>query len=164
MSESSLTIAPAVAIFLDGWQTYQRNLIAALTPLTSEQLALRISPNLRSHEELARHIISTRAAWFHQVLDIGADEFAALAHDHPTTPRAAAQLVADLATTWRVMRAALIAYTPNDLLGSVTKERRGQPYTFTRAWVIWHVLEHDLHHGGELAYSLGVHGLAAPNI
>src|SRR5438105_1590813 len=32
---------------------------------------------------------------------------------------------------------------------------------FTRAGVVWHVMEHDLHHGGELSLTLGMHGLPA---
>jgi uncharacterized damage-inducible protein DinB len=31
----------------------------------------------------------------------------------------------------------------------------------SRAWVVWHVMEHDLHHGGELSLTLGLHGLSA---
>ncbi|HEY6285010.1 MAG TPA: hypothetical protein VIX20_05065 [Ktedonobacteraceae bacterium] len=34
----------------------------------------------------------------------------------------------------------------------------------SRQWVIWHVIEHDLHHGGELSFSLGAHNLAAPDL
>jgi len=30
--------------------------------------------------------------------------------------------------------------------------------------VIWHLIEHDLHHGGEIALTLGLHGLAAPDL
>jgi hypothetical protein len=30
--------------------------------------------------------------------------------------------------------------------------------------LICHVYELDLHHGGELSFSLGMHGLAAPDI
>jgi len=30
--------------------------------------------------------------------------------------------------------------------------------------VIWQVIEHDLHHGGELSFSLGMHNLAAPDL
>ncbi len=33
------------------------------------------------------------------------------------------------------------------------------PDEVTRGWIIWHVVEHDLHHGGELSYSLGALGL-----
>ena len=35
----------------------------------------------------------------------------------------------------------------------------GLPETVTRYWVIWHVLEHDLYHGGELSNTLRSHGL-----
>jgi hypothetical protein len=24
---------------------------------------------------------------------------------------------------------------------------------------VWHIAEHDIHHGGELSFSLGIHGL-----
>jgi uncharacterized damage-inducible protein DinB len=36
--------------------------------------------------------------------------------------------------------------------------------TVSRQWIIWHIIEHDLHHGGELSYSLGIHELAAPDL
>jgi len=32
--------------------------------------------------------------------------------------------------------------------------------TYTRQWVIWHMLEHDLYHAGELSLTLGMYGLA----
>ncbi len=37
----------------------------------------------------------------------------------------------------------------------------GQHVDLSRAWVFWHVMEHDLHHGGELSLILGMHGLPA---
>ncbi len=33
-----------------------------------------------------------------------------------------------------------------------------------RGLEVRHVIEHDLHHGGELSFSLGAHGLAAPDL
>jgi uncharacterized damage-inducible protein DinB len=32
---------------------------------------------------------------------------------------------------------------------------------YTRQWIIWHVLEHEFHHGGELSLALGMYGLKA---
>ncbi len=29
-----------------------------------------------------------------------------------------------------------------------------------RGWVVWHVMEHDVHHGGEISQILGSHGLS----
>ncbi len=39
-----------------------------------------------------------------------------------------------------------------------------EPARITRPWVIWHLIEHDLHHGGEVSLTLGTHGLAAPGL
>ena len=39
-----------------------------------------------------------------------------------------------------------------------------EPAIITRQWVIWHLIEHDLHHGGEISLTLGMHGLPAPNL
>jgi uncharacterized damage-inducible protein DinB len=40
-----------------------------------------------------------------------------------------------------------------------SRERRSGTQTFTRQWVVWHLVEHDLHHGGEVSLILGSHGL-----
>src|SRR5215469_8109469 len=75
MSETSETLA----FITSGWQNYQKHLSRALARLTPEQLALRAAPNLRSIEELARHIIAVRAAWFHFQMGEGDDAFGAIA-------------------------------------------------------------------------------------
>jgi len=72
--------------------------------------------------------------------------------------------VSGLTATWQVIQEALPRFTPADLQEAIQKERGGKTYTFTRGRVIWHVIEHDLHHGGEIAYSLGMYGLKAPVI
>ena len=38
------------------------------------------------------------------------------------------------------------------------------PVDLSRAWVVWHVLEHDLFHGGEISFALGMHGLTGIDI
>ena len=162
MSETNVTLA----IMSQGWQSYQNHLSEALAPLSLDRLALRAAPNLRSIDELARHVIAVRAGWFHDVLNEGGDDFGTIAEwDSPDSPtRPASELVSGLATTWQVMQVALARFTPADLQMTIEKERHGRTYTFTRGWVVWHVIEHDLHHGGEIAYSLGMHGLKAPDI
>jgi len=147
----------------EGWAAYQTQLSGALAPLSPGQLARRAAPSLRSVEELARHIIGVRAGWFHNILGEGDDEFGAYHDwDQPDAPiRSAHELVSGLAATWAVMQAALARFTPDDLAFMVTGERKGRTFAYRRGWVLWHVLEHDLHHGGELGYSLGMQGLKA---
>jgi uncharacterized damage-inducible protein DinB len=75
--------------------------------------------------------------------------------------RSAAELVNGLETTWQLMQESLERWTPaewDQILGGTPDE----PETFTRSWIIWHLIEHDLHHGGEAAITLGMHGLEAP--
>jgi uncharacterized damage-inducible protein DinB len=62
------------------------------------------------------------------------------------------------------MQEAMARWTPADLMEVVRREVRGKQRTYVRRWVVWHVMEHDLHHGGEISLTLGMHGLAAPDI
>ncbi len=52
-------------------------------------------------------------------------------------------------------------WTSDDLAVEFSRERRTGTETFTRAWVIWHLIEHDLHHGGEISQILGSNGVSA---
>ena len=148
----------------EGWHAYQALLIKALTPLLSDHLALRVAPTLRSVEETATHMIGARARWFYQLMGQGGEEFALLGTwDRPDMPiRSAAELVEGLETTWQGMQAAITRWTPADWQQTYPGEEADEPATITRAWVIWHLVEHDLHHGGEIALTLGMHGLEAP--
>jgi uncharacterized damage-inducible protein DinB len=162
MSETNGTLA----IMTEGWQTYQSELSKALALLSPEQLVLRAAPHLHSIGELACQIIVVRAGWYHDMLREGDDAFEALSYwDVPGNPtRSARELVDELALTWQVMREALARYTPTDLQVVFQEEREGQTHTYMRGWIVWHVIEHDLHHGGEIGYSLGMHGLEALDI
>jgi uncharacterized damage-inducible protein DinB len=156
----------ALTTFYESWKRYQDHLQEAIAPLTADQLALRAAPHLRSIGELARHIIGVRAGWFHNILGEGDDEFGAYhGWDQPDAPeRTARELVNGLVATWHGMQEALGRFTPGDLARIVTGERKGRTFAYQRAWVFWHVLEHDLHHGGEIALTLGMHGLQALDI
>jgi len=161
MSETSETLA----FFTEGWHNYQKHLSRALARLTSEQLALHAAPHLRSIEELARHLIAVRAGWFHFQLEEGGEDLRAFTTwgEPESPPRLAEELVSGLEHTWQVIQEMLGRYTLADLQSTVQDEWDGKIYTLTRGWVIWHVMQHDLHHGGEIAYSLGMYGLTAPD-
>jgi uncharacterized damage-inducible protein DinB len=162
MENTNITLA----IMTEGWQKYQSELSQALAPLSADQLALRAAPHLRSIGELAQHIIVARAGWYHDLLHVGDDAFNALSYwDSPGSPtRSVREIVSGLAFTWQVMREVLARYTPADLQLVCEAEWDGQKHVHTRGWVIWHVIEHDLHHGGEISFTLGMYGLQAPDI
>ena len=149
-----------------GWHTYQTLLITALNPLPPGQLALRAAPDLRSIGEIATHVVGARARWFYQLMGEGGDEFAALGTwDRQGMPtRSAAELIHGLETTWQGMQAAIARWTPVEWQQTYAGEEPHDPATITRQWVIWHLMEHDLHHGGEISLTLGMHGLPAPDL
>jgi uncharacterized damage-inducible protein DinB len=168
MSESNTapTDRDTLAAFYDGWEEYQRLLVTALTPLTPEQLQLTAANDLRTIEVIARHIIGARGRWMHRALeDVPAEIEAMRRWDTDDAPvRTADELVAALHTSWQALRAALDRWTPTDMAQLFTRNREGETTPFSRRWVIWHLIEHDIHHGGEISLTLGMHGLAAPDL
>ncbi len=148
-----------------GWDVYQNHLIHALAPLSPEHLTLSAAPDLRSIGMIATHIVAVRARWLYYVLEQGDEQLIAIGRwDRADQPaRSSAELVKGLEITWNVIAEALQRWTLADLdeiLRDIDEET-GEEEVFTRQWVIWHLLEHDMHHGGELSFSLGMHGLAA---
>ncbi len=191
MTEHQLSLLP----FYAGWGTYNQHLVAAIAPLTVEQLALRNTPQGWSIGMYATHIVANRAWWFHVRMGEGSDDLTSLelwalgvceADVDPCHP--AAELVAGLEKTWQLIEQTLARLTPADLeqafppLSEAERVRHAQlvdpalqPYAQmwlererlagevrparSRQWIIWGVLEHDIHHGSEISTILGVHGL-----
>jgi uncharacterized damage-inducible protein DinB len=152
-----------------GWDGYQEHLMHAVAPLTPEQLGLHAAPHLRSLGEQLAHIVAVRARWLRLDLHEGGAELDALMSwdgwtlgDGQKIPpeRSATELVSGLETTWHVIRQALQRWTIADLAEVFPPSFPGEE-SFTRQFVIWHLIEHDLHHGGELSFVLGMHGLTA---
>jgi uncharacterized damage-inducible protein DinB len=151
--------------FYKGWDVYQGHLVRAIEPLTAEQLELKIAPHLRSIGQLARHIVRTRAAWLYNLLGEGGPDIAAIAQwEYEGEVPSTAELVRSLEVTFSAWQECLQRWTQQDLEYIFRGEHGGKPYELSRQWVIWHVLEHDLHHGGELSFSLGAHNLAVPDL
>lgn len=155
-STGALTLYP-------GWDAFQELLVRAIAPLTQEQLALRPAPHLRSVEENCLHIIGARARWCHHMMGIGDETFAAFGGwDRPGMPeRSATELVTDLQDSWHVLRDALTRMTVANLDDTFpnTDPDPGEPEVFTRGWILWHLIEHDIYHGGEISVTLGMHRL-----
>ena len=151
----------SLASLYKGWDAYQEQLVKAITPLTAEQLALRVAPQLRSVGMIAAHIIGARVRWFHRLMGEGSVNIHLLGMwDRPEAPvRSAAELVGGLEDSWKLIQNSLAHWTFADLDHVFEGTYGGEEYSLTRQWIIWHVIEHDLHHGGEISLTLGAHGL-----
>ena len=156
------TTDTSLARFYKGWETYQGYLTNAIAPLTSEQLALRAASNLRSIGILAAHIIAARVVWFHAVMGEGPADLMLMRtwDDYDPIRQNAAELIAGLEATWSLIQGCLALWTAADL--DRTFQRRDG--LVSRQWIIWHVIEHDMNHGGEMFLTLGIHGLPTPDL
>jgi uncharacterized damage-inducible protein DinB len=148
-------------VIYESWRGYQEKLRDAVAPLTDEQLTLQPVPHMWPLGQLVQHIISVRAGWFSGTLQ---DEDAAMneymswgQRDSPA--RTAAEMVRGLDETWAFIESRLQRWTPEECAQTFPDEWDGQVYQVSRSWVIYHVLEHDLHHGGEISLILGMNGL-----
>lgn len=152
--------------FYRWWHHYQTLLSKALAPLSAEQLAMRPAPRMRSLGETVTHMIGARARWFHRLLGEGDQQFEELgAWDRPgSRVRSAAELTAALEQSWQVMQEAIGRWTPEQWAERYEGDPGEEPPSFTRQWIVWHLIEHDVHHGGEVSLMLGMQGLAAPDL
>jgi uncharacterized damage-inducible protein DinB len=180
-----MTMADATRILrplVDGWAEYQRLLLDAIRPLNAEQLSSRTAPFQWAVWQLAAHMAGSRAYWLHDVLGEGDVAVRDMFRVERTTvpdlpledagwedveddPRTSDQLVEAFERTWTTIDECLGRWTAEDLEVVFPRSRRsGEVRTVTRGWVVWHLIEHDLHHGGEISQILGSNGIAAPEL
>jgi len=82
--------------------------------------------------------------------------------DSDLTRPDASTICAALEKSWSDVHACLSRWTEADLSASFQRPRpnaQGERPWRDRRYIIWHVAEHDVHHGGEISLTLGVHGL-----
>jgi uncharacterized damage-inducible protein DinB len=151
-----------------GWAEFQRDLLKAVSPLSSAQLALPVAATHWPIGLLTQHIINDRLWWFHLWMGEASPETATFMHwedEESGAIRTPAELVAGLEATWAMIADVLARYTVDDLdhvfapPASLSEREREIFGPTTRQEIIFHVLRHDMHHGGELAVGLGSHGL-----
>lgn len=148
-------------VMYENWRGYNEKLRHCIAPLTNEQLALQPAPRMWPLGQVVQHIISVRAGWFSATLqdeDERMNEYM-MWGQRESPDRSAAELARGLDETWAFIEARLQRWTPADCAQTFPDEWDGQVFQVSRSWVIYHVLEHDLHHGSEASLILSMNGL-----
>jgi uncharacterized damage-inducible protein DinB len=149
-------------VIYESWRGYQEKLRNAIAPLTNEQLRLQPAPRMWPLGQIVQHIISVRAGWFSGTLQEHDEAMNAYMRwgQRDSPARSGEELAHGLDETWAFIEARLQRWGPADCAATFPDEADdGQVFEVSRSWVIYHVLEHDLHHGGEVSLLLGMHGL-----
>jgi uncharacterized damage-inducible protein DinB len=158
-----------------GWEGHQTSLVHAVTPLTREQLIWRPTDGFSSIGELGRHISLGRITWFKRMGAPGSAELAeqitAWEQDrdgnHHIVESAIAiteqadQLVHWLENSWQMIDLTLKSWDVADLAQTFRYTWNGTTYAIPRQWIIWRILSHDIHHGGQISLMLGMQGISA---
>jgi uncharacterized damage-inducible protein DinB len=151
--------------FYRGWEVYQGRLVGVLAPLSQAQLDLAAAPHLWPVRTVACHVVAARAWWFHSWMGEGGPELGRLVdwdEGEALATRPAPEIVRGLEESWSVIRSRLERWSPADLQKEFvrpTPNAAGERPRRSRQWIVWHLVEHDLHHGGEISFCLGMHGV-----
>jgi uncharacterized damage-inducible protein DinB len=153
------------AEFYRGYEVHQGRLVKMIAPLDQAQLDLAAAPHLWSVRTLACHIVGARAWWFHSWMGEGSAEFGRMEgwdEDEALATRPASEIVRGLEESWSVIKSGLERWTPDELTKEFIRpipNAAGERPKRSRQWIVWHLVEHDVHHGGEISFSLGMHGV-----
>ena len=140
------------------WRTVRRGLLDALNVLSDEQLAFVPRAGLWSLGTVARHIAEAEEGWFRHIVTGELDEW-------PQFTEAAYPTIASimaLLTEVHDRTMAFLAKTDVDDLDRVIDTPWDE--TIRLEWIVWHVLEHEAHHRGEIYLMLGLMGMEAPDV
>ncbi len=161
---------PPLITFYSGWGSFQQMLVDMIAELSNEQLALPTDLHHWPIGLVVQHLVANRVWWFQLWMGEGSAELAPIAHWDPAdeveqAPLTTSELVAGLQSTWQMIADALSRWTHADLAqvfsppAVMSEEERSMFGDISRQWIIWHVLEHEILHAGELSLALGHYGL-----
>jgi uncharacterized damage-inducible protein DinB len=168
-------LSPLITFYKQGWKHHHQALVKTIASLSCEQLALPIAPQQRSLGDLLDHLLGARFNWFYLWMgegDIDCDwnDENNENNEGPTIYEATA-MTSMFEKSWNVIASCLDRWTPADLEQLFSPpashqawlQKQGLPAetAHTRQWIIWHVMEHEIHHGGEFSLGLGTHGVAS---
>lgn len=141
------------------WAQVRRDLFRALDKLSDQQLQFVPRERLWSLGTVACHIASAEEGWLRYVVTRELDEFPKdyNLEKYPTV-EAIKALLSDV-------HARTDAYL--ETVGVADLDRMVEtPWgnLLSLRWIIWHVLEHEIHHRGEIYLMLGLLGMEGPDI
>jgi uncharacterized damage-inducible protein DinB len=145
-------------LYLKYWPAVREGLFQLLDRLADEQLAFVPQEKLWSLGQIAIHIAEAEEGWFRHVVT---GELSAWPEYRPEDYAS----VAAVKTLLERVHGRTIAYLETlDEAGLDRVIEAPWGDKFSLRWVCWHVLEHEIHHRGEISLLLGLQGMEAPDV
>lgn len=139
------------------WNEVRGGLLAALDKLTDAQLDFTPRAGLWTLRETVVHIAGTEDGWLRHYTANRWHEHPPLAADYPTIAS-----LKELLAQQHTATEAQFAADAEAALAQVCQCPWGAQVTM--GWAVWHVLEHEIHHRGEIYLMLGLMGIEAPDV
>ncbi len=147
------------AEYFDHWAKVWRDLQLGIAVLRDEQLSFRPAERYsRTVGDILRHIINVEQGWIHYVVRRSLSSWPEENAGQLDTVRA---IQAELTRTHKETMDYLNTVPMDDFNRIVQVPGDGTPKL---GWILWHVLEQQIHHRGELFLCLSLLGMERPTI
>ena len=139
------------------WQEVRGGLVSALDLLQDSQLGFSPRPGLWSLRETVVHIAGTEEGWLRWYTANRWHAGFAEANLFPSK-----ESLKDLLAEVHARTLSQFSADPTGLLAQECQLPWGVQVRME--WAVWHVLEHEIHHRGEIYLMLGLLGMEAPDV
>ena len=168
--------ATPLSLVYDGWVRYNDALLEVLDNAPEEFLLTSAGPDVKPPAEILRHIALGRIEWLAR---IDAPGFVDLRSRLPgvrtldngavLVPQDCIALERQELRSWLVESAAalertLSEWTTDDLARTFRHPYQGTDYALSAQWVLFRIVIHDFHHGGQLSLICQLAGVDAPQL
>lgn len=162
------TIRPAY----DMWPQYNRRVREVVGGLTVDQLAIKPADELLPIWALVGHTAAMRVYWLCAVVGEAGIESTPFWNgseaidwaDELDRARSADELAAALDSTFAIVDGCLDRWTFEMLADEIERHYGGTVQVHTRSSILQRLLTHEAWHWGELSLTLGINGLAQPDL
>jgi uncharacterized damage-inducible protein DinB len=139
------------------WSEVRAGLVTALEKLADAQLDFTPRQGLWSLRETVVHIAGTEDGWLRSYTANRWHENPPEARDYPTV-----ESLKNLLAEAHARTQAQFAQDAEGLLEQICQLPWGGQVSM--GWAVWHVLEHEIHHRGEIYLMLGLMSKEAPDV
>lgn len=146
----------SVKEMFSNWKQVRRNLIDAIRCIPEEKLEWRPMKGMNSFGDIVRHIAETEDFWIGKVI-FGKRWKSRTKKSHPTLEI----IIKDLEKV-HLKTLKLLNELKVEMLND--KKRIGRDGKVSVFWILWHVIEHEIHHRAQIFTYLRLLDLKPPKI